>query len=139
MRNAALIVGLLMLIGTSALAEEASDLKQTISDLQSQAADKDRMDEHRATRVELSQVQGWLNDATNAVREEATAKCRRLFDLVRAQFKLIDELVALSKLNHQIQTVKATIAKAQQAAETAKGELENKKAKLRALKRRESE
>jgi replicative DNA helicase len=129
-----LIAGAFVLLLAGPALGEEGDLKQTVSDLTSQTTDKEKMDALGATRVELSQVRGWLNDATNAIKEEAEAKTRRLFELVRAQLKLVDELVALSKLEDEASKLTAQISAVKQKLSTAKNELDEKKAKLRALK-----
>jgi len=124
---------ILLLLTTLATAAE-SDLSQTISDLRAQADDKEKMDALGATRVELSQIRTWLNDATNAVKEEAEEQCRRVFDRVRAQLKLVDELTALSKIEDEAQRLEQSIAKIKQRYQAAKSQLDEKKAELRALK-----
>lgn len=129
-----LIAGAFVLLLAGAAWAEEGDLKQTVSDLTSQTADKEKMDALGATRVELSQIRGWLNDATNAIKEEAEAKTRRLFELVRAQLKLVDELVALSKLEDEASKIEQQMSAVKQKLSTAKNELDEKKAKLRALK-----
>jgi chromosome segregation ATPase len=123
----------LALMAAPAQAEDA-DLQQTLSDLTSQTADKEKMDTLGATRVELSQTRGWLDAATNAIKEEAEEKCRRFFDLVRAQLKLLDELIALSKLEEEANQLDQAIAAAQQNFQAAKSQLEDKQAQIRALK-----
>jgi len=123
----------LALMAAPAQAEDA-DLQQTLSDLTSQTADKEKMDTLGATRVELSQTRGWLDAATNAIKEEAETKCRRFFDLVRAQLKLLDELIALSKLEEEANQLDQAIAAAQQNYQAAKSQLEDKQAQIRAMK-----
>jgi hypothetical protein len=123
----------LALMAAPAQAEDA-DLQQTLSDLTSQTADKEKMDTLGATRVELSQTRGWLDAATNAIKEEAEEKCRRFFDLVRAQLKLLDELIALSKLEEEANQLDQAIAAAEQNFRAAKSQLEDKQAQIRALK-----
>lgn len=127
-----------LLLASLARAEE-SDLKQTVSDLSSQTGDKEKMDTLGATRVALSQIRGWLNDATNAIKEEAEQKTKRLFELVRAQLKLVDELISLSTLKQEADRVEGEIAQLGQKAAAAKGKLEEKQARIRALKMKESE
>jgi len=127
-----------LLLAGPAFAGEG-DLQQTVSDLTSQTADKEKMDDLGATRVELSQVRGWLNDATNAIKEEAEGTTRRLFELVRAQLTLIDELTALSKVEDEASRLLQQISQVKATLSAAKSELDEKKAKLRALKMKESE
>lgn len=129
---------LVLLLASPALAEE-DDLQQTVSDLTSQTTDKEKMDTLGATRVELSQIRGWLNDATNAIKEEAKGKTRRLFELVRAQLKLVDELVALSKIDDEASRLQQQISQVKAKLSASKSELEEKKATLRALKMQESQ
>jgi chromosome segregation ATPase len=123
----------LALMAAPAQAEDA-DLQQTLSDLTSQTADKEKMDTLGATRVELSQTRGWLDAATNAIKEEAEEKCRRFFDLVRAQLKLLDELIALSKLEEEANQLDQAIAAAEQNFQAARSQLEEKQAQIRAMK-----
>lgn len=136
-RTLAVTVSIRLLPAAMAAAAE-SDLSQTISDLRSQASDKEKMDALGATRVELSQIRTWLNDATNAVKEEAEERCRRVFELVRAQLKLVDELTALSKIENEAKRLAQAIAKAKHSYQSAKSQLEGKQAELRALKLKDS-
>ena len=137
-RTLVAVVLIVLLAPAQALAEDA-DLQRTISDLSSQTSDKEKMDALGATKVELSQIRGWLNDATNAVKEEAEKKCRRLFELVRAQLKLVDELITLSKIDDEARRLEQAIAGAQKKHQAAKNQLDDKVAKLRALKMKEKE
>ena len=134
-----LLAGALVLLLTGPAFAGEGDLQQTVSDLTSQTADKEKMDDLGATRVELSQVRGWLNDATNAIKEEAEGTTRRLFELVRAQLTLIDELTALSKVEDEASRLLQQISQVKATLSAAKSELDEKKAKLRALKLKESE
>ena len=131
-------VAFVLLMAGPVVAEDA-DMQQTVTDLTSQTADKEKMDDLGATRVELSQVRGWLNDATNAIKEEAGAKARRLFELVRSQLKLIDELIALSKIEDEASKLQQQISVAKQKLSGAKNTLNEKQAQLRALKMKEAQ
>jgi hypothetical protein len=112
---------------------DATDLKQTIADLSSQAKDKTRMDTLGVAKIELSQVRTWLDDASNAVKEDEEEKCRKALDRIRAQIELVDQLVVLSQLEAQAKRVAAALAKAEKALSEAQRELEDKRAKVRAL------
>lgn len=133
MRTSALIIVLLLLVSPVSLADEG-DLKQTIDDLTAQTADKQRLDEHGATQVEISHIQTWISDATNAVKEDEPKKCRRAFNRIREQLKLVDELIKLSKLEASATGLEELIARITRANETNKSQLLDKEAKLRALK-----
>ena len=136
-RKLLLLVGLLFVPVSPALAEDASgDMMQTISDLRSQSDDKEKIDSLGATRVELSQIRTWLGDATNAMQEEAEEKARRIFARTRAQLRLVDQLIALSKVQDRVRKLERGLSEARQAAAAAKSELEEKRARLRALKMR---
>lgn len=133
MQKLFVIAGLSLLFAGSARADVA-DLKQTLSDLRSQAGDKEKMDTLGATKVELSQISGWLDDATNAVKLEADKKARRFFTLVRAQLKLVDQLVALATLQKEAKKVASEISGLKAQMASAKNQLEDKRIQLKALK-----
>jgi hypothetical protein len=133
------LLGVALLVATPAWAEETGDLEQTITDLGSQATDKERIDKRGASKVELSQIRGWLTDATNAVKESGTKVVRRFLDLVRAQMKLVDELIGLSQVEQELARLQRDIGKTKQSIATLGGRLEEKRAHLRALKMREGE
>jgi chromosome segregation ATPase len=127
-----------LLLATPALAEDV-DLNQTLADLGSQVGDKERMDRLGATKVELNQVRGWLTDATNAVKENAAKKARRLFDLVRSQIRLVDQLIVASQVEDEATRVEREIERTRQDLARLKGQLEDKQTQIRALKMRESD
>jgi chromosome segregation ATPase len=124
---------LLSALGGAARAGDA-DLKQAIADLSAQAKDKARMDTLGASKVELSHIGTWLDEASNAVKEEAEEKCRKALDRVRAQIALVDQQVALSQLEAKAKRLDAALADANKALSAAKRELEDKQAKMRAMK-----
>lgn len=113
---------------------DAADLQQAITDLSSQAKDKARMDTLGAAKIELSQIGTWLDDASNAVKEEDEEKCRKALDRIRAQIALVDQLIALSQLDAKAKQVESALAEAKKAVSVAKRELEDKTARARALK-----
>jgi hypothetical protein len=134
------LAGLTLLLSLPAMADEeetTGDLTQSVSDLSSQTDDKEKMDALGATRVEVSQIRSWISDATNSIKEEAERKTRRIFERIRAQLKLVDQLIALSKLEDEASKLEQQVSETKQKAAAAKSELEEKKAKLRALKMRE--
>jgi len=131
-------LGLLLLLAAPAMAEEA-DLEQTISDLGSQAADKERIDTLGAGKVEISQIRGWLTDATNAVKAKAVKAARRLFDLVRTQMKLVDQLVATSQVEKETARLQRDIRQTKSRIEDLTAKLGEKRSRLRAMKLREGE
>jgi len=132
MRKLFVVIGLSLCCAGSARADVA-DLQQTLSDLRSQAGDKEKMDVLGATKVELSQISGWLNDATNAVKLEAGKKARRFFNLVRVQIKLVDQLVTLSKLQQRAKQLEDNISGLKQQMASAKGQLEDKRVQIKVL------
>lgn len=132
MRKLFVVAGLSLLCAGTAHADVA-DLKQSLSDLRSQADDKEKMDTLGATKVELSQVSGWLDDATNAIKLEAEKKARRFFTLVRAQLKLVDQLVVLAKLQQEAKKLEADISGLKEQKASAKSQLEDKRVQLKAL------
>jgi len=133
------MVGLTLLSSLPAMAdeEESGDLKQSVSDLSAQTDDKEKMDTLGATRVEVSQIRNWISDATNSIKEEAERKTRRIFERIRAQLKLVDQLIALSKVEDEASKLEQQVSAVKQKAAAAKSELEEKRAKLRALKMKE--
>ena len=134
MRKTALLAfSLTLLAGVSTAFADDADLKQSISDLSSQTTDKERMDQHGATRVEVSEIRTWLQEATNAAQEEKEDECRALFDRVRAQLVLVDELIKLSKLKAYFRQQQQQYASMQREAQSAKQRLDEVEAKNRAL------
>lgn len=127
------VLVLLAVLAPAALAEDA-DLKQTIADLTAQARDKERLDTRGAVKIELNQMRTWISEAQNAVDEKKEKLCRQIFDRVRAQLKLVDELVALSQVEAEAKRLDQGLASARKAAEAAKRKLEDRQAQLRALK-----
>jgi hypothetical protein len=123
----------LLVVTASAQAEDA-DLKQTVSDLTSQTDDKERMDVLGSSKVEVSQLRTWLGDATNAIKEEAEKKCRQIFERIRSQLKLVDEQTAHAKLDDEARKLEQQIAEIKTTSETLSRKVQDKKAKLRALK-----
>jgi vacuolar-type H+-ATPase subunit D/Vma8 len=128
---------MMMLLAAPAWAEEPADLEQTITDLNSQTGDKERIDTQGATKVEISQIRGWLTNATNSVKEKTAKVARRFFDLVRAQMKLVDQLISLSQIESEADRLEREVAKTKQRIGTMTGQLEEKRVQLRALKMRE--
>jgi chromosome segregation ATPase len=131
------LLAMIGLLAAPAWAEEPADLAQTITDLNSQAGDKERIDAQGATKVELSQIRGWLTGATNSIKENASKVARKLFDLVRAQMKLVDQLISLSQADAEAARVEREVAKTKQRISTMTTQLEEKRIQLRALKLRE--
>ena len=117
----------------AALAEDA-DLKQTIADLTAQSRDKERLDARGAVKIELNQIRTWISEAQNAIDEKKEKLCREIFDRVRAQLRLVDELVALSQLEAEARRLEQGLASARNGAAAAKRKLEDRQAQLRALK-----
>ena len=134
-----ILLAMMMLLTAPAWAEEPADLDQTITDLNSQAGDKERIDKEGATKVELSQIRGWLTAATNAVKENAAKVARRFFDLVRAQMKLVDQLVSVSQLDTEATRLEREVSKTKERIVKMTGQLEEKRVQLRALKLREGD
>ena len=126
-------LGIVLLFAVPAWAED-TDLDQTIADLGSQTGDKERVDNLGATKVEVSQVRGWLTDATNAVKEKEAKKARRCFDLIRAQMRLIDELITLSQIENEAARLEADIGRTRQQNARLKAQLDDKRVQIRALK-----
>ncbi|HEY3354331.1 MAG TPA: hypothetical protein VGQ83_13850 [Polyangia bacterium] len=131
-----LTLGVLLLLAAPARGED-TDLTQTISDLGSQAGDKEKIDTLGASKVEISQIRGWLTDATNAVQQSAAKKARRLFDLVRAQMRLVERLVAAAQLEHEAARLDREITRTRQSVASLKEKLDDRRAQLRASKQRE--
>jgi len=125
---------LVVLIRVPDARAEDADLQQTVTDLKGQTNDKERMDSLGASRVELSQIRTWLSDATNAIKEEAEKKSRQIFELIRAQLKLVDEQTSFSKLDDEARKLEQQVTEVKQKAEALRGRLDDKKARLRALK-----
>lgn len=122
-----------LLLSLPALAED-DDLNRTVTDLSGQAGDKEKMDTQGAAKVEVSQMRGWLDAALNAIKEDAKKKARRMFELVRAQLKLVDGLITLSRAKQELATLERERGQLRQAVSKAKSQLEEKRAQLRALK-----
>jgi uncharacterized membrane protein YgaE (UPF0421/DUF939 family) len=131
-------LGLLLLVSVPVHAEEP-DLEQTITDLGSQASDKERLDAFGAGKVEISQIRGWLTDATNAVKRNAVKTARQCFELVRAQMKLVDQLVAVAQAEHEAARLDKEIAAAKSRIGHLTARLAEKRSQLRAVKLREGE
>lgn len=129
-----MILLLLPLLLIAVAGAETADLEQTVTDLNSQTDDKERMDTLGSSKVEINQIRTWLSDAANAIKEEDETKCRKVFERARIQLKLIDEQVALSKLDEQARGLEQQVSAIKQKADAAKRQLEEKQAKLRALK-----
>ena len=136
-RKLSLVLGTLcatvLLLSTPARAED-DDLNRTVSDLSGQAGDKEKMDAKGAAKVEISQMRGWLDAALNAIKEDAKKKARRMFELVRAQLKLVDGLITLSRAKNELAALEQERTQLRQAVGKAKSQLEDKRAQLRALK-----
>ena len=132
-----ILLGLVGLLAAPAWAEEPADLEQTITDLSSQTGDKERIDRLGATKVEVNQIRTWLTNATNSVKENAAKVARRFFDLIRAQMKLVDQLISLSQIDNEAVRLEREVAKTKQRIATMTGQLEEKRVQLRALKMRE--
>ncbi|MBI5478941.1 MAG: hypothetical protein HY906_08805 [Deltaproteobacteria bacterium] len=131
------LMAMVMFLAAPAWAEEPADLEQTITDLNSQAGDKERIDTQGATKVELSQIRGWLTNATNSVKENAAKVARKFFDLVRVQMKLVDQLISLSQIDAEVARLERDVAKTKERIATMTTQLEEKRVQLRALKLRE--
>ena len=134
-----ILLAMVVLLAAPAWAEEPADLDQTITDLNSQTGDKERIDKEGATKVELSQIRGWLTNATNAVKEHAAKAARRFFDLVRAQMKLVDQLIVVAQLDSEASHLEREVAKTKERIVRMTTQLEEKRIQLRALKLREGE
>jgi hypothetical protein len=133
------LLAAMVLLAAPAWAEEPADLEQTITDLSSQTGDKERIDKMGATKVELSQIRGWLTNAANAVKENAAKAARRFFDLVRAQMKLVDQLISVSQVDSEAARLERDVAKTKERIAKMTAQLEEKRVQLRALKLRERE
>lgn len=134
MRRAMSIAALCSVVLSSTVsAADVADVKQTISDLRSQLADKQRFDKRGAARLELSQIGAWLDQAANALKEEATDRARRVIQRVRAQFKLVDQLVARSELQAKKASLGKKLAQLRRDVEKKRELLANKRAKIEAL------
>jgi len=125
---------LLLLLSASAARAQDEDLPQTIADLSSQTADKERLDTLGTARVEINQIRVWLTEAKNAVKEEEEETCRMILNRVRAQLRLVDELVLLSQLKADLGRLEEALATAKKVVLSAKKNLEEKLAKIRAMK-----
>jgi hypothetical protein len=134
MRMVLLLVVALALPVTTAFAEQG-DLSQAIADLGAQARDKARLDTLGAVTIELNEINTWLREATNAVKEEQEPRCRRSLNRVRAQLSLVDQLIALSQLRAQQQRADKQLVRAGRKAAKAKQDLEERRANLKAMKR----
>ena len=134
-----ILMAVALLLAAPARAEEPADLEHTIADLNSQAGDKERIDKEGATKVELSQIRGWLTNATNSIKENAVKVARRFFDLIRSQMKLVDQLISLSQIDGEAARLERDVAKTKQNISSMTLQLEEKRIQLRALKLRESE
>jgi len=134
-----ILMAVALLLAAPARAEEPADLEHTIADLNSQAGDKERIDKEGATKVELSQIRGWLTNATNSIKENAVKVARRFFDLIRSQMKLVDQLISLSQIDAEAARLERDVAKTKQNISSMTLQLEEKRIQLRALKLRESE
>jgi hypothetical protein len=132
-------LAMMVLLAAPAWADEPADLDQTITDLNSQTGDKERIDKEGATKVEISQIRGWLTNATNAVKEHAAKAARRFFDLVRAQMKLVDQLIAVAQVDSEATRLERDVAKTKDRIAKMTTQLEEKRVQLRALKLREGD
>ena len=92
------MVATMMMVRAGPALADAADLQQAISDLGSQASDKERIDAENAARIELNEVRTWLQDATNKLKEEEEEWCRLVLERVRAQLRMVDQLISLSSL-----------------------------------------
>jgi uncharacterized coiled-coil protein SlyX len=92
------------------------------------------MDQHEAAKIELAQIETWLAEAANAIKEEQEERARRLFDRVRLQLKLVDELIALSKADMRVDKLRAELGQLEAKVKSARETLQDKQAKIRALK-----
>jgi hypothetical protein len=128
----ALAVLLLLVASAPALAADA-DLKQTVTDLSAQTDDKERLDTAGAVKVEISQLRTWLNEATNAIKEDKEKICRELFERSRAQLKLVDQLAALAQLENEAKKLEDAVSSARKGMQAARRKLEDKQVQLRAL------
>ncbi len=132
MRRGLFVVGVALLLASTARAEDG-DLEQTIADLNGQASDKERIDQQGVARVEISQVRGWLTDATNSVRQKTPKKARRFFDLVRSQMKLIDQLVKVAAVENEAARLEREVGAVGKQNANLRRELDEKRVKVRAL------
>jgi hypothetical protein len=133
------LLAMVVLVAVPAWADEPADLDQTITDLNSQTGDKERIDKEGATKVELSQIRGWLTNATNAVKEHAAKAARRFFDLVRAQMKLVDQLIGVAQMDAEAARLEREVIKTKERIARMTSQLEEKRIQLRALKLREGD
>ncbi len=133
MRTCLLSLMLLLLSAPAAWAQD-EDLPQTIADLSSQTADKERLDTLGTARIEINQIRVWLTEATNAIKEDEEEMCRLILQRVRAQLRLVDELILQSQLKADLQRLEKALVTAKRVFQDAKRSLEDKLAKIRAMK-----
>jgi vacuolar-type H+-ATPase subunit D/Vma8 len=131
-------VAVVLLAVAPAWAEDA-DLEQTISDLGSQAGDKERIDALGAAKVEINQIRGWLTDASNAVKQSHAKKARRVFDFVRAEMKLVERLIAVSQLENEAARLERDVAQTKREVAALKDKLIERRTELRVAKTRDAE
>ncbi len=129
-----LVASLVLAAAAATVRAESGDLKQTITDLTGQSEDKRRLDTTGAARLELEQLRGWLSDATNAVKEEKEKLCRQIFDRIRGQLGLIDQLISLGQAEAEAKKLEQALASAQKGLAAAKRKLDDRRVQLRALK-----
>jgi hypothetical protein len=134
MRKTALFTLVVVLLLPAAANAGDDDLKQTIADLTGQTRDKERMDTLGAVKIEISDARTWLAAASNAVKESDEDKCRQLLTRIRLQLVLIDQLVGLSQIKARAEKLTKEIRDVHASVRSAKTELEQKQAKVRALK-----
>lgn len=139
MRAFVVPVLLLSMLAPRLASADATDLLQTIRDLRAQARDKARLDSAGAARIELNEVDGWLGDATNAAQEDKEELARRIFDRVRTQLALVDQLVELARLERKVSASRDRLEALRDANGDAKRRLADANARIRAHKIKKGE
>lgn len=116
----------------AATAGEA-DLLQMTADLGAQADDKERMDPLGGAQAEINQIRVWLSEANTAIKDGRESQARRIIDRARAQLKLVDQVVVLSKINAEIKKMKKAMKLAREAAQRTRTKLKSIQARAQKL------
>ncbi len=122
---------LLAMPAGGAYALEGDALIQVLDDLDSQAADKRRLDKLGAVKLELDRFKSLSSEARDAVREE---KKRDVIDqyltLLRAELKLIQTRIDLSLVQSKLAEHRTKLQETEQTVAARQAELKDRTARL---------
>ncbi len=123
---------LLLLMPTGAAqALEGDALLQVLDDLDSQAADKRRLDKLGAVKIELDRFRALSKEARDAVREEKKKDViDQYLSLMRAELKLIQTRIDLSLVQAKLAEHRTKLQQTEETVAARQAELKDRTARL---------